>query len=323
MQLKEWIEIEKHPHKGLMGLEWVVIAYTVFTLLIALFCYTKLEHPEAMIWDRVRMAAITVGLWVVYRLVPCRVTRLLRVAVQLLLLSWWYGDTYNINKLLPNLDHVFASLEQQLFGFQPALVFCERFPQPWVSETLDMAYASYFFLFVSVIFYYFFRRYDEFERCSFVILASFFSFYAIYDLLPVVGPMYYYHAVGVGKIAAGVFPDVGSYFATHTEMMKSPGYTNGLFYQLIADVHNAGEHPTAAFPSSHVGISVIALLLAWHSRSKGLFFTLLPFVVLICFATVYIRAHYAIDVVGGLVAGVLFYLLWSRVAKMEDSSRRG
>ena len=58
---------------------------------------------------------------------------------------------------------------------------------------------------------------------------------------------------------------------------------------------------------------MIALLLAGRSRSKALFFTLLPFVVLICFATVYIRAHYAIDVLGGLVAGGFFYLLWNQV----------
>ena len=78
-------------------------------------------------------------------------------------------------------------------------------------------------------------------------------------------------------------------------------------------MHNAGEHPTAAFPSSHVGISIIALLLAWRSRSKGLVFALLPFVVLICFATVYIRAHYAIDVLGGIIAAIAFYFLWNYI----------
>ena len=99
-------------------------------------------------------------------------------------------------------------------------------------------------------------------------------------------------------------------------MMKSPGYSDGIFYHLITDVHNAGEHPTAAFPSSHVGISVIALLMAGRARSKGLFFTLLPFVVLICFATVYIRAHYAIDVLGGLIAAAAFYFLWNYIYSM-------
>lgn len=310
----KWLEIEKHPNKGLMGLEWVVLGYMAFTLLIVLFCYTKLPHPDAMIWGRVRVGAITLGMWVVYRLVPCRITRMLRVAVQLVMLSWWYADTYSINSLFPNLDWLFASLEQRVFGFQPALVFSQAFPQAWVSELLDMAYASYFFLFVGTIFYYFFRRYDEFERCSFIVLASFFSFYVIYDLLPVTGPMYYYKAVGMENIANGVFPHVYDYFCTHLEMLESPGYHDGIFYHLIADVHNAGERPTAAFPSSHVGIAVISLLLAWRSRSKSLFFTILPFTLLICLATVYIRAHYAIDVAGGLVTGIAFYFLWSAVA---------
>ena len=77
MQLKKWFEIEKHPHKGPMLLEWVVIGYMVFTLLIILFCFTKVEHPEAMIWDRVRLGAITMAMWVVYRLIPCRHSLLL------------------------------------------------------------------------------------------------------------------------------------------------------------------------------------------------------------------------------------------------------
>lgn len=313
MRLSQYIELERKPHRGLMALEWVTLAYTALTLLIVLFASTKLDNPQAMVWGRVRLGAITLAMWVVYQLVPCQLTRLLRVLLQLALLGTWYADTYELNKLFPNLDPVFASLEQSFFGCQPALVFSQHFPQAFFSELMNMAYASYFPIIATTVLFYFFSRYEQFERAAFIVLASFFTFYVIFDLVPVTGPMYYYHAVGVDQVARGVFPSVGDYFLTHTDMMTSPGWSDGLFYQLVADLHTSGERPTAAFPSSHVGISVVCMLLAWRTHNRRLFFILLPFALLICLATVYIRAHYAVDVIGGLVTGIVFYLLWGRV----------
>ena len=87
--IKSLFAIEKSPKKGLMALEWVVLAYMALTLLMVFFTYTKLANPESMIWGRVRIGIIIVALWVVYRLVPCRFTKLTRVVAQLYLLSWF------------------------------------------------------------------------------------------------------------------------------------------------------------------------------------------------------------------------------------------
>ena len=89
--------------------------------------------------------------------------------------------------------------------------------------------------------------------------------------------------------------------------MASPGWTDGFFYHLLESAHEAGERPTAAFPSSHVGITTVLMLLALRTRSKRLCLTVLPFYVTMCFATVYIRAHYAVDVAAGLLTGIVFY----------------
>ena len=45
----EIFSIEKKPQRGLFAIEWVVVAYTVLTLLTVLFISTKLQHPDAMI----------------------------------------------------------------------------------------------------------------------------------------------------------------------------------------------------------------------------------------------------------------------------------
>jgi membrane-associated phospholipid phosphatase len=141
-------------------------------------------------------------------------------------------------------------------------------------------------------------------------MASFFVFYVIFILVPVTGPMFYYQAVGVDEIAKGVFPNVGDYFYFHQDCLPSPGWKDGFFYHLVESAHEAGERPTAAFPSSHVGIATVLLWLAWQARSRWLFFILLPLFILMFFATVYIQAHYAIDALAGLLTGTAFYWLF-------------
>ena len=172
---------------------------------------------------------------------------------------------------------------------------------------MDLGYAAYYPMIAAVAFYFFGWRYERFGRASFVILSSFFLYYLIYIALPVAGPQYYYQAIGVEKVAEGTFPDVGDYFATHQEALPSPGYQEGVFYQMVASAHDAGERPTAAFPSSHVGVSTILLLLLLSVRAKRLLLTLLPLYILLCLSTVYIQAHYAIDVLGGWLSAVIFY----------------
>lgn len=302
-------KLEKKPKKGLLAAEWAAMIYLVITLLLMLFTYTKLSNPESMLWGRLRIAVITAAMWGVYRMIPCRFTRFCRILAQMALLSWWYPDTYEFNRMFPNLDHVFASWEQALFGCQPALLFSQAFSSPVFSELMDLGYASYYPLIAAVTVFYFFCRYKDFGRASFIILGSFFIYYIIYIAVPVAGPQYYYPAAGLDNIAAGVFPDVGNYFATLREALASPGYKDGIFYQMVVDAHNAGERPTAAFPSSHVGVSTILLILAVTARNRRLLFAVIPLYVLLCLSTVYIYAHYAIDVIGGWISAVAIYAM--------------
>ena len=305
--LKDLFKIEKKPRKGLIPIEWTVVGYMLLTTLVILFTYTKLVNPESMLWGRFRILAIIVALWGVYRMVPCGFLMFCRIAVQMLLLSWWYPDTYEINRIFPNLDHIFAAWEQQLFGCQPALLFSQTFTNPVFSELMHMGYASYYPLIFLISLFYFFCCRKEFERITFVILTAFFIYYVIFIFLPVTGPQYYYLAAGVDQIAQGIFPNVGDYFSTHSEALAIPGWQDGFFYQCVASAHNAGERPTAAFPSSHVGMTTILLLLACRTKNKKLISTISFFYVLMCFATVYIQAHYAIDVIGGWISAVVIY----------------
>lgn len=320
MTLRSLFAIDKHAVRGLLAVEWIAIVYLLFTVVIMAVQWDQLVNTEQMVKGRLQFLLVTLAVWGVYRLLPCPLTLFLRIAVQMVFLSWWYPDTYELNRMLPNLDHVFAGMEQQLFGCQPSLLFSQKVPWGWFSELMCMGYVSYFPLMSVLLVYYFFMRHHEFLLSAFVLLTSFFVFYVVFALLPVTGPQFYYLAVGTDNIAQGVLPNVGDWFMTHSERMAPPGWSGGVFHHLLDLAHDAGERPTAAFPSSHVGITTVVMLLAWRTRSRSLFFGMLPFFLLMCLSTVYIYAHYAIDAIAGFLTGLVFYFtlmpLYGKAQKM-------
>ena len=149
---------EKNAPKGLMPFEWAVVGYLVLTLLFILFTYTKVVNPESMLWGRFRILATMAALWGVYRLFPCRALMMVRITVQMSLLAWWYPDTFELNRMLPNMDHLFAQWEQTLFGCQPALIWASNCSSVIVSELMHMGYAAYYPMIVVVMFAFFFRH---------------------------------------------------------------------------------------------------------------------------------------------------------------------
>lgn len=64
---------------------------------------------------------------------------------------------------------------------------------------------------------------------------------------------------------------------------------------LVESVQKFGERPTAAFPSSHVGISTLILLLLIRGRHYSAFTITFPLYLILVFATIYIQAHYVVD----------------------------
>ena len=301
-----------------LGIELVTFIYTLFTSLLICFLWNRMDNPLRLLESRAVVLGCMGIIYAIYRAQSNRYTLFLRYLFPLSLLGFWYPDTYEFCQVFPNLDHVFAAADQSLFGCQPSIEFSRLMPQKIWSELFHMGYFSYYPLIAFTILSPIFTRRELFERTAFVVLTSFFLYYAIYLFLPVAGPQYYFHAVGFDVIEAGHFPQLGDYFRFHTELATSPG-PDGFFRNLVEATQASGERPTAAFPSSHVGASTVLMILLWKNR-HAFFFCALPFYFFLCCATVYIQAHYLIDVFGGLVTAVVFYAfsnhLATRVMKM-------
>ena len=109
------------------------------------------------------------------------------------------------------------------------------------------------------------------------------------------------------KLSDGLIFETYYYFNHNDILLPGPGFDHGFFYNLVEASQEVGERPTAAFPSSHVGISTIIMIMAYRVNKKLCCF-LAPFYVLLCCATVYIQAHYLIDVIAGWVSAVCIYI---------------
>lgn len=292
---------------GFIAPELAQFAYAAVTVILILFTWTNIADPMALLCQRVTFISGTLALWLVYFLWPCRFVMLLRIAYLLLILGSWYPDTYELNKGFGCLDHLFANYEQMLFGMQPALLFSERFASQIVSEAMYFGYVSYYLFFVVTTAIIFFRDYKQLERATFIIFGGFFICYTIYIVLPVTGPQYYFHAVGTDAIAAGNFPDIALHFKTTTESLPMPGWNGGIFYKLCHLCHQTGERPTAAFPSSHVAIATVVMLIVARMRMWNWLLLLATPFIFLCLSTVYIQAHYAIDAIAGLLFGIILF----------------
>jgi membrane-associated phospholipid phosphatase len=100
------------------------------------------------------------------------------------------------------------------------------------------------------------------------------------------------------------------YFDTH-QTLSSVGNNSGFFSQMVQNTQQVGERPTAAFPSSHVGISTLIIILIIKYRQYILLSILFPLYLALVTSTVYIQAHYVIDAVAGFATAFMFYFLAS------------
>lgn len=297
--------------KGFTIVDYITIVYMIFTSVLLCYWGPSMEHFNELVFTRIGVTATIALLYGLRWVYPNRLTKLLSTVVIMLGLVFWYQEVYYFTSQLPYKDHIFAAIDWKLFGCQPSIEFCQFMPSAFWSEAFNLGYYSYYYMMLVTIFFYGLFRYKESDRAEFIFLVSFFLFYVIYEFLPVAGPYYYFHAIGLETANSGSYPDLGYYFQTNHDMMHAE--VKGIFSQLVHNTQEFGELPAAAFPSSHCGMTVVTMILAWKTRNRWLFWIMMPLAVLLCLATVYIRAHYLIDTIGGVFFACLFYYLTSTI----------
>lgn len=303
---------------ALSGMELVMLVYGLITTVMIFVLWDGLNDALGMLELRaIIFSWIGVGVFLLPKLkLNKKIEAGLRSFPYMISLIWLYTETYDFCSQFPYLDHIFAGIDQKLFGCQPALLFDKLMPETFWSEAFCMGYYAYFYLMAAVILFYLLCRFKQFNLATFIFLGTFFILYLVYEFLPVAGPQYYFCALqelGINYDGMTDFPVIGDYFKSHTNMIAPE--VKGIFSQLVTHAHEVGERPTAAFPSSHVGMSTISMILAWKSKNKWLFWILIPIYVLLCCGTVYIKAHYLIDSISGFFIAIILYYIMRWIGK--------
>ena len=201
------------------------------------------------------------------------------------LMTFLYKETAMLNTLIfPKIDEFLSNLDQTIFNSQPSIEFSKHFNSLFFSELFYFGYFCYYLLPLVVfgVLYKFLPQ--KIEEFGFILITSFLLYYFIFIIIPAEGPQFYF-----------TFPD--NYIEAQ-----------GIFGKLVKLIQKNGEAPTAAFPSSHVGISWIVIFWLYQNLRKSVKY-FLPFVILLMFSTVYIKAHYFVDVVAGFISAPIVFFL--------------
>lgn len=270
------------------------LAYLLITGVFIGFNYLQIEN--AWIYIAVRLFMISI-IFTIAKKRELGITQpfwaFLSEPYPLVFLLYLYPETGALNNVFyQNLDMTFVFFEYSIFGYQPSIEFYKHFPSSWLVELMSFGYFSFYLLLIFGLIWIYFKNQQNFSRAFFIVCSSFYVYYIIFIIYPVVGPQYFFSS-----------PDnfVGD---------------AGPFRWAMQLISNFAERPSGAFPSSIAGITLIMLILLFRD-SKPLFLALLPFAMLSLVSSVYLKENYVIGVAAGLVSGLIFFFLFNFVYKLS------
>jgi membrane-associated phospholipid phosphatase len=193
-------------------------------------------------------------------------------------------------------DDVLIAIDRWIFGTDPT-VWLQHFINPYLTEILQIAYTSFYFLFL-IVGYEFYRRkqIEVFLYFMFTIIYGFFLSYLGYFFLPAVGPRFTLHD----------FPSLntevpGLFLTPYLRWFVNAG---GSVPMGVPNAVAIAGTQRDVFPSGHTMMTLVLIYLSAHWKVRVRYFIYVTGTLLIM-ATVYQRYHYVIDLIGGAVFMVL------------------
>jgi len=190
----------------------------------------------------------------------------------------------SLGKIIPYInphyiDPILIKIDYYLFGTHPT-IWIERFIRPWLTEIMQLAYTSYYFLPVFLVLGLYLKEDKRILTVGFCLLFGFYISYLGYLIFPAVGPRF-------------------------TLSHQRPLYEGTHLARLIASTLNTIEiNKTDAFPSGHTQISLMCVYYASYLGKFYVFIYALITILLIV-STIYCRYHYIIDVIVGIILAFL------------------
>ncbi len=193
-----------------------------------------------------------------------------------------------------DIDPYLIRLDYLIFGGYPT-VMLEAIQRPFLTDILQLAYCSYYFLPVSLgLLLKLKGKEREFEKVVFFILLCFYLSYVGYILFPALGPRY---------------------TMNHLQTSDLRGLlVAGPIQRLLNKLEGIKRD---AFPSGHTAVVLVISGLAYRFH-KAFFYITLPVIILLIFSTVYCRYHYAVDVLGGALLAMITFLIGEKYYEQRE-----
>ncbi len=191
----------------------------------------------------------------------------------------FYETLHDLTPLIRHdvVDPALIAIDRRVLGVDAA-VWMGHFGSPWLTRVMVFCYLSYFFspAILASLIYWSGRRqlFRDFlvSLCVVTLLG-----YTGYLLVPAVGPYLY---------QAELFPD------------RLPGGGLSSTESVILHIDALKGYARDCFPSLHTAHTTVVLAFAWrYSRAAFAFY--LPIALGLYVSTIYLRMHYAVDVLAG------------------------
>ncbi|MEC9355871.1 MAG: phosphatase PAP2 family protein, partial [Gemmatimonadota bacterium] len=222
-------------------------------LSVCVLCLRQARSPEDLGW---------LSSWAALILIPL-------LYAEIALLNQSFGVGYH--------DSLVLSWESFLFG-SPATELAGRYPYPLLSESLHLAYFSYYpTIYIPPLLLFVSRRHEAFQTTVVTLIATASVCFVFFVYFPVQGPRYFGppESIPEGPIRA-----------------------------LTLSILESGSSRGAAFPSSHMAMTVCqAMAQLRYQPPIGILVTLIS--VGVGVGAVYGGFHYAIDMLAGAVVGLV------------------
>lgn len=201
----------------------------------------------------------------------------------------FYSLTSAIHLLgVASADAMLTSWDVGLLG-APAARYFAAIEHPWLTEAMMASYLFFFYYLVFGPLHYWRHDLARFRTCFVGLFTLYALGFAGYALFPAGGP--------------------------HTDVTLTPLH-GGHLTTLMLPLINAGSNQVDVFPSIHAAASLYLLLFDRRHYRRRFWVLLVPTVAL-WLSTVYLRYHYVVD----LVAGLLVTLVAVLVDRVYERSR--
>lgn len=250
--------------------EWVFGAYLLLTGW-RLFVAGGAARPWAFVFFGCLLAAIGIFAWAESDPTPWRWRlRLLYYPCAMGISFYAMGAAVPLLGI-PKVDALLLGWDRALVGETPALAW-EPWLHPWLEDLAMAGYLFFFFYLIAGPGHYCVKELSLFRKC----IAGLFTMYGLafagYTLLPAGGP--------------------------HRWMSFATPLHGPWVLDWTLKLVNDGSNCVDVFPSVHLAATLYLLIFDWHHRRRRFWIYLLPCAVL-WWATLYLRFHYFVDLLGG------------------------